>query len=152
MNELTILVKYSADIVEGFDPRHYWLQLGFAGNDRYQLKIMYLKELHLEFDRPLGFHNKNHVTKYLIDFCQVENEPGFFIAKSNKVKFNKVLLALCIRVSLTAWDRWQSADFCGLDFDQEIQDERLKWFPKAEEIKAGDIQLVLDATEVIKII
>jgi hypothetical protein len=114
---------------------------------------MLLKNPELESESPFGFHHRNHAAKYRIKFNSCAKNEGVFIADLERREFNKLLFALCMRCLLSAWETWSSSEFCGLDFDDEVQNLRTAWFPSPERgYPDGELDLVLRATEVVKIL
>lgn len=145
----SLLVRYVLDTIG--QPRHYWLTIEQL-SDQIIVKIMLIKDVSLEQQAPLGFNHKNHPTKFKITFTR--GDDNIHKASLDKGSWVKVLYALCVRCSVEIWERRLIKDYCGLE-TTGVDDTsfRTEWFPATEECKTpGDLENILRATEVVKVI
>lgn len=161
----SLLIRYVMDILAQEQPRHYWADIEQDGTN-IRIKVMLIKDLALEQDRPLGYNNKNHPTKFTLELTRSSPTDACHVSLP-KGSWGKVLYAILARCSIEIWEHNLVPNYCGMEVagvdipentDQLGEAEifsapvlRKEWFPAtAQYVEAGDLNHVLSATEVVK--
>ena len=141
MQELCIRVRYLLDTK---DQREFWLKIT-PENGEFTIQIMLVKNKLLELDATAGFNHINHPLKFKVNLKQTK-EKGVFKVEEVDFEFNQMTYALCTLCCITAWETWNTVEFCGFDYSEKTSQQRLAWFG------SDDLDAVLAATEVLKIV